>query len=137
VRLASWIRRRPFVAHFHLDVAPSGRFGRLFKAYKRYFLGGVLGAAARVIVLSEDQADFVVERYGVRPDQVRILPNGVEDRFFSPPKGELGHDGPFRLLYVGRLGAQKNVTRLLRSIALVERPVELVIVGDGEQRAEL
>jgi glycosyltransferase involved in cell wall biosynthesis/peptidoglycan/xylan/chitin deacetylase (PgdA/CDA1 family) len=134
---ASALRRRPFVAHFHLDVEPSGRFGPLFQAYKRHVLGGVLRAAARVIVLSPNQAEFVAERYRVRRDRIRVLPNGVDDSFFASPRTEPTHVGPFRLLSVGRLSPQKNVARLLEAIALVSSPVELTIVGDGEQRHQL
>jgi glycosyltransferase involved in cell wall biosynthesis/peptidoglycan/xylan/chitin deacetylase (PgdA/CDA1 family) len=137
VRLAAFLRRRPYVAHFHLDVEPSGRFGFLFVAYKRLMLGGALRSAARLIVLSPDQADFVERRYRVERDRIVVLPNGVGQDFFTGPRQPPSHEGPFRLLSVGRLSPQKNMTRLLRAMAAVTEPVELVIVGDGDERPQL
>jgi phosphatidylinositol alpha-mannosyltransferase len=134
VWLSSLLRRRPFIAHYHLDVEPSGRFGPIFVAYKRLVLGRVLRSAARVIVLSPDQAEFVVGRYDVEPGRVVIVPNGVATEFFREPVWPDGTDDPLRLLFVGRLSPQKNVSRLLRAMAAVTQDVELVIVGEGEQR---
>jgi len=137
VWLASLIRRRPFVAHYHLDVAPSGRLGPIFTAYKRWILPCVLRSAAKVIVLSADQGEFIRHKYGVAPDRIVAIPNAVGGEFFCGPPAPPTHGGPFRLLFVGRLAPQKNVALLLRSMAAVREPTELVIVGDGEQRAML
>lgn len=136
VWLASRLRRRPFVAHFHLDVASSGRLGWLFTVYKRLVLGRTMRAAARVIALSSDQADFLVVNYGVDPARISVIPNGVGSDFSSVMHA-VRPVGPLRLLYVGRLSPQKNVARLLRAMAQVSEPVELVVVGDGEERGQL
>jgi len=137
VWVASVLRRRPFIAHFHLDVEPSGPRGAAFRLYKRAVLGATLRAARRVIALSAEQATFLTERYGVDPAAVDILPNGVSDAFLidrtTPDRGP----GPLRLLCVARLSAQKNITRLLHAIAHVTAPVELVIAGEGEERPAL
>lgn len=137
VWLASLVRRRPYVAHFHLDVAPSGYFGPIFTAYKRFILPGVLRAAAKVIVLSKDQGALLRARYRVAPERIVVVPNAVGADFFCDPTQSPSHSGPFRLLFVGRLAPQKNVALLLRSMAEVTGSTELVIVGDGEQRAML
>jgi phosphatidylinositol alpha-mannosyltransferase len=137
VWLSGVLRRRPYIAHFHLDVEPSGPLGPVFVAYKRWVLGPVLRSAARVIVLTEGYAEFVHHRYGVAADRIVVVPNGVAGEFFRSPSERAGHDGPFRLLFVGRLAPQKNVPRLLGAIAATTRPVELAIVGDGEDRALL
>lgn len=137
VWLAGLLRRRPYLVHFHLDVEPSGRLGPLFVAYKRWVLGPVLRAAARVIVVSPDQPEFITTTYGVDPERIEVILNGVGPEFYLEPRAAPDHEGPFRLLFVGRLSPQKNVTRLLRALALVAVPVEVVIVGDGEERAGL
>ena len=137
VWIASVLRRRRFVAHFHLDVEPSGRFGPVFVAYKRFLLGAVLRSAARVIAVAPDQPRFLHDTYRVREDRIVLVPNGVGPQFFREPRAT-GHDGrPFRLLFVGRMSPQKNVSLLLRAAALASSPVELVIVGDGEERPML
>ncbi|WP_371497941.1 glycosyltransferase family 4 protein [Kitasatospora sp. NBC_00374] len=135
VALAALARRRPFVLHFHLDVDASGRLGRLLPFYKKHVLGRVLRAAAAVIVLTESQAAFVRDGYRVAPQRVFVVPNGVGAEYFMPVRETSGE--PLRLLFVGRLSAQKNVGRLLEAVSLLKRPVALRIVGDGELRTEL
>jgi len=137
VWLAAVLRRRPFVAHFHLDVEPSGPLGGLFAVYKRRILPATLRAAARVIALSPEQAEFLVATYGLAPSRVVVVPNGVGPEFVVPSDGRDPRGGAVRLLYVGRLSPQKNLPRLLSAIAEVSAPVELVVVGDGEERANV
>jgi len=137
VWLASRLRRRPYVAHYHLDVEPSGRFGPVFVAYKRWVLGGVLRGAGRVIAVSPDQPEFLRRTYGVAADRIALIPNGVAKEFFRAPKATAEHSGPFRLLFVGRLAPQKDVPLLLRAMTEVNSLTELVVVGDGEERIML
>lgn len=137
VALSARLRGQRFLLHFHLDVDASGRFGRLLPAYKRHVFGRVLRAAAGVLVLTEAQAEFVRGTYGVRPERVFVVPNGVGAAYFMPVRETGPTDGPLELLYVGRLSAQKRVDRLLDAMALVREPVRLRIVGDGEDRAAL
>ncbi|GAA5009924.1 glycosyltransferase family 4 protein [Kitasatospora paranensis] len=135
VALAARLRRRRFVLHFHLDVDASGPVGRLLPLYKKHVLARVMRAAAAVIVLTEEQGAFVRDAYRVPAGRVHVVPNGVSGRYFMPERSP--GQGPLRLLYVGRLSAQKNVARLLDAMSLVRRPVRLRIVGDGELRPRL
>ncbi|MFE5937444.1 glycosyltransferase family 4 protein [Streptomyces sp. NPDC056470] len=132
VALVARVRRQPFVFHFHLDTDASGRLGRLLPLYKHHVFGRALRAAGAVIVLTEAQSSFVRETYGVRPDRVFIVPNGVDRAYFMETR-KITHS-PLRLLFVGRLSAQKNIGRLLEAMSLVRQPVQLYIVGDGDQR---
>lgn len=135
VLAAAKLRRTRYLVHFHLDVDASGRFGGLLPAYKRHVFGPVLRAAAGVIVLTEDQAEFVRTTYRVPAGRVFVVPNGVGAEFFQPVRARAG--GPLRVLFVGRLSAQKNVARLIDALALTETDIALDIVGDGELRPEL
>ncbi|MEU6901976.1 glycosyltransferase family 4 protein [Streptomyces virginiae] len=149
VALAARLRRQPFVLHFHLDVDASGRLGGLLPAYKKHVFGRVARAAAAVIVLTEQQARFVEEAYRVPPVRVHVVPNGVGPEFFRPAPapapvtapadaaGAAATPRPLRLLYVGRLSAQKNIARLLDAISLAESPLRLRVVGGGELDADL
>jgi glycosyltransferase involved in cell wall biosynthesis len=136
VWLTSTLRRRRYIIHFHLDVDVSGRFGILLPAYKRFVLGPVLRRATAVIALSEQQADFLTSRYRVRRDRVVVVPNGVGPSFYRhpDPRSSRAAAEPLRLLFVGRLDTQKNVVRLLDAVTHVTAPVDLVLVGEGEQR---
>ncbi len=142
------LRRRAFVAHFHLDVGPSGASGRLLALYKRTVLARVLRAASAVIVLSAEQARFVIGRYRVRPERVTVVPNGVPANLArAGPAGlkarpvtavpECGPAGSLALLFVGRLSIQKNLPRLLEAVSLMRHPAKLALVGDGPEQAAL
>src|ERR1700721_3655245 len=72
VWMSRLLRGGKFIAHFHLDVGPSGRFGRLFVWYKRAILGRTLRAAAKVIALSADQATFLEKEYQVSADKIAV-----------------------------------------------------------------
>ena len=143
-----WFSRRlrggSFVAHFHLDVNPSGRFGRVFTWYKQRVLGHTLRAAAKVIALSEDQAAFIERTYRVDPGAIAVLPNGVGPEFTPAPAsgdggGDWDRDGarPLRVLYVGRLSQQKALPRLVQALAAMRQPAQAVLVGEGDARSTI
>jgi len=129
--------RRPYIAHFHLDVDPSGTLGPLFVLYKRFVLGRVLRSAVRVIAVSPDQPEFLMRTYRVERDRIELIPNGVGSEFFLGPRAAPAGDRRFRLLFVGRLSPQKNVSLLLNALAAMTQPVDVTIVGDGEERPML
>lgn len=139
VWLLAKLHRRPYLIHFHLDVDPSGKLGWLLPFYKRHVFARALRGATFVIALSDEQSSFLSNSYAVLPERVVVVPNGVEPQYFMParPARDVTPDEPLRLLYVGRLDVQKNVSRLLSAIAMLSEPVELVIVGDGELRQQL
>jgi alpha-1,6-mannosyltransferase len=61
-----------------------------------------------------------------------VSPMGLDNRFFSA-RTRRPHEGK-RLLYAGRLSAEKNTTVLVDLIALLPADYSLVIAGDGPQR---
>lgn len=135
VYIAHLFRRIPYVAHLHLDVGPSGWAGFLLRAYKPLVLGPVLRRAGAVVVLTDSQRLHVVRKYGVRPDKVSVIPNAVDEEFVF--YGERFLSEKPRLLFVGRLSAQKNVMLLLKALNSVSDRFETILVGDGEQASEL
>ncbi|MGW2565735.1 glycosyltransferase family 4 protein [Streptomyces sp. NPDC001537] len=135
VALAARLRGTRFLLHFHLDVDASGPLGALLPHYKEHVFGRVLRSAAGVIALTEAQAAFLTDTYRVSADRVHVVPNGVAEAYFMPAREPA--PGPLKLLYVGRLGAQKNVARLLDALHLTRQDVRLRIVGDGELRGRL
>ncbi|GAA3780036.1 glycosyltransferase family 4 protein [Streptomyces chiangmaiensis] len=135
VALTTRLRGMRFLLHFHLDVDASGRLGALLPYYKRHVLGRVLRAAAGVIVLTSEQAAFLTDTYRVPAERVHVVPNGVAGTYFMPVRETASN--PLKLLYVGRLSAQKNVARLLQAMSMVRGAVQLRVVGDGELRTGL
>jgi glycosyltransferase involved in cell wall biosynthesis len=136
VMLAARLRGQKYLLHFHLDVGASGPLGRLLPFYKKHFFARAARAAAAVIVLTESQAEFMHDAYRVPRDRIRVVPNGVAERFFAAPRPS-GGDRPLQLLFVGRLEVQKNVARLIEALRLAGQKIELRVVGDGPLRGEL
>ena len=124
------------VAHFHLDVEPSGRLGWLFVIYKKYVLPHVLRSADAVLVASQGQADVLRAMHGVSAERIHLITNGVDTLFFKEPREHVLHS-PLRILTVSRLTIQKRVDRLLEAMPHIGLPAELIIVGDGEDREKL
>ncbi len=73
--------------------------------------------------------------------RVELIPNGVDTQRFAPSGSAQTPrpDGRRRVLYVGRLSTEKNLSALIRAAAMLERrvPVHLVVAGDGPLRAKL
>jgi glycosyltransferase involved in cell wall biosynthesis len=134
VWMSRWLRGGKFIAHFHLDVGPSGRFGRLFVWYKRTILGHTLRAAVKVIALSADQATFLEQAYQVSANKIAVIPNGIGSEFSPKPETPSPTYRPLRVLYVGRLSRQKAVPRLVHALAAMTQPVEALLVGEGDER---
>lgn len=77
---------------------------------------------------------------------VAPAPRGVDTTLFSPAKRDPavwrhhGLNGNFKLLYVGRVSKEKNVGTLIeafRTLRATRRDVDLAIVGEGPDYAEL
>jgi glycosyltransferase involved in cell wall biosynthesis len=129
-----------YVAHVHLDVPPSGKFGFLLEPYKRIFLRRVLRDSSAVVVPTDDYREIISQKYGIDPHKISVIGHGTNHRVAEQTKSLAASAGDDRakLLFVGRLAGQKNIPLLLESIATyVEKygsDIELAIVGDGEDR---
>jgi glycosyltransferase involved in cell wall biosynthesis len=135
VYLISKIRNIPYVAHVHLDVDRSGFFGFLLKPYKSIFLKKVLQNASRIICLSINQKNLIANKYNVSLEDIDVIPNGVGEEYFVDHKVSMNKVP--HLLFVGRLGSQKNIPLLINAVSLLKQDVILDIVGDGEKRLEI
>lgn len=135
--IASKIRKLKFILHFHLDVEQSGILGPLFLLYKKYILGFVLRRAEKIVVFSEIQKVFLIKTYSVKSKKICIIPNGVNEKYFISKNIKKTVTNPFRLLYVGRFSVQKRLDRIIDAVSLLSFPVELIFVGDGEDRSDL
>jgi glycosyltransferase involved in cell wall biosynthesis len=95
--------------------------------------------SARWVVANSAGLKAMSER--ADPVPVCLIPNGVDTRFFSPVEGDRRTGGPFRLLFVGRFQAQKNLSWMLAQLAEFRSfssvPFTLDLVGDGPERPAL
>lgn len=75
------------------------------------------------------------------PFAVKVIPNGVDSRFFVPrPEPKVGGDSTM-VLFVGRFHRQKNLPFFLKQLASLRTAApngwRLALVGDGEERQSL
>jgi glycosyltransferase involved in cell wall biosynthesis len=66
---------------------------------------------------SRDVWDVLQLKYGLTPDRVAYIPNGVEPRFFSPRQHRA--DGTLRLLYAGTWLEQRGIFYIREALAAV------------------
>jgi phosphatidylinositol alpha-1,6-mannosyltransferase len=105
-----------------------------------------LVAADGIVAVSRFTRDTLIRRFGVDPDKIELVSNGVDlGRFVVRPRPErlvrrYGLEGRRVLLTVSRLHARKGIDRVIESLPLVLREVpDLVylIVGEGAYRPKL
>jgi glycosyltransferase involved in cell wall biosynthesis len=91
----------------------------------------VLRDAAFVATRSES-AGRLARRWGAR-GEVTLAPHAVPSWPDEPARLER----PFTVGYAGRLVPSKGLLDLLAAVRLLPAPVELLLIGDGEQRGQL
>jgi glycosyltransferase involved in cell wall biosynthesis len=132
--LARRLHRIPFVTTYgfwHSALSGSGVRGRAREWVERH---GLKHAAA-VIVTTPQLADYVAGRVGA--GKVHLIPNGVDTARFSPaprPPNPVK-----RVLYVGRLSQEKNLSPLIAAVAKLDSRIDarLVFIGQGPLRERL
>ena len=89
-----------------------GWFNRWTRSYSRLAVPRVVGAATRIIAVSEFTRRELVELLAVPEGKVRVVPNAVEDVFTPDGPGE---DGDY-VLAVGTLEPRKNLERIAAAV---------------------
>jgi glycosyltransferase involved in cell wall biosynthesis len=108
--------------------------------YLRYFVSKLLRKSAGIIAISENTKQDILTSFGIGPERINvILPGYDRSRYRSgiEPWGVKSKYGlKSYLLYVGNLMPHKNLRRLLRAFALLNRelPYTLVIAGWKDPR---
>lgn len=130
----------PAIATIHFPYGPPETFwgGAVRVLYRAY--SGSLKNYDAVIVFSEKQRGLLVD-YGVSPERVRVIPNGVDVVTYSPGLSNFKETLGASLLvtYMGRLDPEKNVSDLVAAFDELDVPEDhkLVIVGNGMDLARL
>jgi glycosyltransferase involved in cell wall biosynthesis len=133
----------PLVASYHTNIAAYARFyglGRFDRA-TRWYTRKLHNRAAINLCTSEATLRYLADE-GV--ERLHLWPQGVDARRFHPDKFSKdwrvrltnGHPAERLLLYVGRLGHEKNIANLRGGLGEVPG-VRLALVGDGPARRDL
>ncbi len=98
-------------------------------------------AAAAIIAVSGNVRDELVRHYRLGGHKPVVVPNGVDSEAFAPlpvPRGPAA-GGRRTVLYVGRLGYRKGLSRLLDAMALLADRADwrLALAGEGPLRDRL
>jgi glycosyltransferase involved in cell wall biosynthesis len=134
-------RRLPWVVHWHADVE-TGRFPwsmRLVYPFYRIFERAVLERAEAIVATSSAylEASLPLQRWR---HKTQVIPLGVDpDRLpdvLDAATGGNWRGGGMRVLAIGRLTYYKGFDTLIRAVAQMPE-IELVIVGEGEERPRL
>jgi glycosyltransferase involved in cell wall biosynthesis len=113
--------------------------------WKRVAAHRRLTAMDRIVAVSKGLAADLEKQLLIRPETIRVIPNGVDiadtERRSAEPLHHPWFDdnGPPIVLGVGRLVAQKNFAGLIQAFARARQalPMRLLILGDGVERPRL
>ena len=113
-------------------VSPIGKF-----AERKIFDGAVLYYKIPKVILAPNQD--LIDVFARRNNrQVLLMSRGVDTEEFSPARRTVDNDNTFRIGFVGRLRAEKNVRRLVdlekRLLAAGKTDFRFLIVGEGNER---
>lgn len=103
-----------------------------------------LSSLDRIIVVSRDLQNKLVLDYGVSPERISVIFNGVDLSQFAPSdsfnsRAQLGlpTDIPIGIC-VARLSEEKNIDILIKAIAkFTHRTFRMYIVGDGSMKTQI
>lgn len=131
------------VEHNQISMNRALKRGLVRAAYR--LVPWVYPRADLVAAVSADVRDDLAAATGIPAERIAVLHNPVVTSALAglaaadPQHAWLTGDGPPVVLGIGRLVRQKNFALLIRAFATVRarRPARLIILGEGELRAEL
>ena len=129
--------RRWLSVHWHSFLEPGpGVEGRMFGVYQWVVLR-LLPLLSAVVTTSPVLAQELV-RCGCRQQQVQVLScclsEEQECQALAIPARTWQQGDPLRLIFIGRLDSYKRLDWLLQSLARLEAPWQLAVLGDGPRR---
>ncbi len=94
-----------------------------------------------VSAVSEDLAKYLTKEYGVLPERIRIIPNGVDTERLAPKEGRVGGDER-RICFVSRLDADSSAAayslcRIADRLISRHGKLKIRIVGGGSEYASI
>jgi glycosyltransferase involved in cell wall biosynthesis len=98
-------------------------------------LEGVAERSAAAVIALTPRVARALEGDGVDPARVHVVPSGVDPaRFAGPHEDPFGHVGHPRVVFHGRVQAEKGVHTLVEAAARLAPEVQVLLVGDGSER---
>ncbi|ELY61122.1 glycosyltransferase family 4 protein [Natronolimnohabitans innermongolicus] len=79
----------------------------------------------------------IYSEYGIDGDRITVIPNFYNPDFMDDEPSIDTSNNQLRVLYVGRLSAEKGIDSLIESLSYVDSPVILDVVGEGDEKERL
>lgn len=96
-----------------------------------------------VIAVSEQMKTDVVEAYGINPEKVTVIHNGIDPEFYKPTFNTqlleefgINPDIPF-VLFVGRITRQKGISQLIGAAKYFTKNCQLVLCAGAPDTPEI
>ncbi|MFC2166542.1 glycosyltransferase family 4 protein [Acidobacteriota bacterium] len=89
------------------------------------------------VVTTEFSRHYIIEKYGISPDKIVVIPNYVDTEQFRLINNV---DKEYDIVFVGRAGEQKNLKTLFKSLAILKEKgqnINLLLVGGCSSDIEL
>ena len=140
------VARQICTMHDIIPVEHPEVFSVRFAAWYRWLLPRLTHRVRHMISVSQFTKDRIVERFGVNPDKITVVWNGVDSQFrrrsadeIAEAREALGIRSPRYLLSLGSLEPRKNIRRLLTAWSRLKRelPDDLSLVVVGSKGASL
>jgi len=100
-------------------------------------------AADGIIAVSQQMKKDVVELYGVDPERVRVIYNGIDPDFYQPTSNReilqnrgIDPQRPY-ILFVGRITRQKGIAQLLGAIPHLDPSLQVVLCAGAPDTPEI
>lgn len=139
---AKFASRKPLVLHVHatsFDQAGGSHADPEVYAIEKH----AFHVADSVVAISKYTRDIIVERYGISPEKIEIVHNGIKPNHpekLAPVLAELKAQGKKVVFYNGRITIQKGVDyfiRAARRVVDVDPDVVFVISGWGDMEQQI
>jgi glycosyltransferase involved in cell wall biosynthesis len=139
--LHGFLKKKKFplimTTHYLLDVKLNDSAAKIYENFIKRMTIYIGKKVDKIICVNEDYIPVFIN-WGVNPDKLIYIPNGVDTNKFSPGKSkfEKKFQNHKLIVYFGRLHYQKNVDLLIRSFKFVKEKIEnvkLIIIGTGNE----
>ena len=109
----------------------------------RWIENSAYNTADGIIAVSEQMRSDVIEAYGVAPDKVKVIHNGIDPEFYKPTfdielliEYGINPDIPF-VLFVGRITRQKGISQLIAAAKYFNKTCQVVLCAGAPDTPEI
>ena len=109
----------------------------------RWIENRAYNTADGIIAVSEQMKTDVIEAYGVSPEKVTVIHNGIDPEFYKPTYNDdlliqlgINPEVPF-VLFVGRITRQKGISQLIAAAQYFNTNCQLVLCAGAPDTPEI